>query len=86
MRAGVISLRALFFVVLNQDVQDFQDFQDGGRSGMRRKGLEDLNVYSPSAQQGVKVLKDLNLSSLQLRVFLLLRSSRTLTTHPTGFL
>ena len=28
---------------------------------MRRKGLEDLHVYSTSAQQGVKVLKDLNL-------------------------
>ena len=26
----------------------------------RRKGLEDLNVYSTSAQKGVKVRKDLN--------------------------
>ena len=27
---------------------------------IRRKGLEDLNVYSTSAQQGVKVREDLN--------------------------
>ena len=37
------------FCCLNQDGQDGQDLQDGGRLGMWRKGLEDLNVYRHAA-------------------------------------
>ena len=38
---------------------------------MRRKGLEDLHVYSTSAQQGEKVLKDLNLFASGVRFFII---------------
>ena len=47
------------FFCLKQDGQDAQDGQDGAAI-TRRKGLEDLNVYSTSAQQGEKVREDLN--------------------------
>ena len=37
------------FFSLKQDGQDGQDLQDGGCSGIRHKGLEDLNVYRAAA-------------------------------------
>ena len=45
-------------------------FSGWGCSGRRRKGLEDLNVYSTSAQQGVKVRKDLNFFASGVRFFI----------------
>ena len=51
-----------FFCCLNQDLQDEQDGQDGGRLGMRRKGLEDLNVYRNQQEREAKVREDLNVS------------------------
>ena len=39
-----------------------------GGLGMRRKGLEDLNVYRNQQQQGVKVREDLNMQRLLRRV------------------
>ena len=39
---------------LKQDGQDGQDLQDGGCSGIRSKGLEDLNVYSISRNERLR--------------------------------
>ena len=63
-RMNKMKLRARGFVrraffCLNQDLQDCQDGQDGAAI-TRRKGLEDLNVYRTSEQQGEKVREDLN--------------------------
>ena len=57
---GVLFLPARFFCCLKQDGQDGQDLQDGGL-GMRRKGLEDLNVYRNQQEREAKVREDLNM-------------------------
>ena len=73
------------FCCLKQDGQDVQDGQDRAAQERAEKVWKTLMSIAPPRQKGVKVLKDLNLSSLQVCVFLL-RSYRTLATHPTGFL